>query len=326
MPQASSAPARNFQWLNNDMTAAGDVLTSLEMVNGALYAQVTTADGEYQVLTYTDVLTVKPALAAPKDGTNTGASGSVTLSWNAVSAPGKAKYAYDIATDAKFANKVNTYPETTGTSVTVSDLTAGTKYWWRVYVTEVSGYGVVASPKSDSWTFSPALAPPELKSPAYGQDDAIQHPTFSWIAVPGATSYELDVADNAFYANSEMKKPLTHTAWTWDVELDNGTTYYWRVRAVAKDNTSTWSEAVFTVNPKAGAVGSTPPVIVQQPAPLPDIVLNPPAPVLVPAQPIIIPAAPPSPITPAVIWAIIIIGAVLFIAVIVLIVRTRRIS
>jgi len=115
-----------------------------------------------------------------------------------------------------------------------------------------------------------------------------------------------------------------------------GQTYYWQVRATSPVD-SPWSPLrAFTI---AALPEAAPPVIVTEapaptitaPAPVtitqvpaPQITVTAPAPP--PATTITIPAAPaaPAPITPAFIWAIIIIGAVLVIAVIVLIVRTRR--
>jgi hypothetical protein len=337
-PAGSSAAVRNFQALATDL-AAGDVLNSLQVVSGStnvLYCRATLAadTGSYgytdRVMTYSDLLTAKVELSSPADKAVTSSAGSVTLSWKAVDAKGTETYRVVVATDSAYANTVdldpnsaNTYANTDGTSYTVTGLTAGTVYYWKIKIDDVDNVNIDSN-YSATRTFTPALAAPTLKSPEYGADDAIKYPTFSWLAVGGATSYELEVADNAFFANSEVKKPLTHTTWTWDDELEASTTYYWRVRAVASGNTSDWSEAVFTV--AAPAAAAPPPVIVQQPAQLPDIVLNPPPPVIAPAQPIVFPAPAPSPITPAVLWAIIIIGAVLFIAVIVLIVRTRRVS
>jgi len=326
-----------------DMDGGGDnTMAALQMVGNTLYAiaDLVGETGSYgytnRVIAYTDVLNVKVEQVSPKDKSVTSSSGTVTLSWKAIEAPNTETYKVEVSTDSAFANDVdldpnsaNTYMDTDGTSYTVTGLTPGETYYWRIKVNDVNNVDVDSN-SSAKWSFTPGLIAPTLKSPAYGADDAIQFPTFSWLAVDGATSYELEVADNPFFANSEVKKPLTHTTWTWDTELDYSTTYYWRVRAVKSGkgiltNTGPWSEAVFTVD-KAPAAAAPPPVVVQQPADLPDIVLNPPPPVLVPAQPITIPAPAPSPITPAVIWAIIIIGAVLFIAVIVLIVRTRRIS
>jgi len=121
----------------------------------------------------------------------------------------------------------------------------------------------------------------------------------------------------------------------FDIRFMPETTYYWRVRVDASGPIrSAWSETrSFTTGSLPEAV--TPVVIEQAPAPViqvppsPEIILQPPEIVLPAPQPvpeIVIPAAPePTPPIPSwAIYAIIIIGAVLVIALIVLIMRTRR--
>jgi hypothetical protein len=96
-----------------------------------------------------------------------------------------------------------------------------------------------------------------------------------------------------------------------------GTTYYWRIR-VATPIRSGWSEVrSFTVEEAT----VTPPVVIEDRPPdeitveVPDVIVNVPPTVEVPAA---------QTITPAWIYVIIVIGAILVIAVIILIVRTRR--
>jgi hypothetical protein len=105
-----------------------------------------------------------------------------------------------------------------------------------------------------------------------------------------------------------------------------GQTYYWRVRVAADGPLySPYTETrSFTV---AEIPDAPPPVeVIQQPAPpapvvTPEVVVEvpPPTQVNIPPAP-----APPAPITPAWIYVIIAVGGVLVIAVLVLIVRTRR--
>jgi len=349
---AGSSAVWNYQEMYDDL---GDdtSLLALNIVSGSnvLYTiadldTANTADAigsygyEQRLMANTDILAIPVKLAAPKDGTVSSSSGKVTFSWTAIDAPMTLHYQLEAATDAKFANKIvkDGDGETTGTALTSKAFDSGTDYWWRVYVEE-AGDAAINSRKSDSWQFTPALVSPTLQSPTAGADEVIMLPTFSWASVAGATSYELEVAENPFFANSDVKKPLTHTTWTWDDELVNGTTYYWRVRGVKSGkgiltNVGPWTESVFTVNPKAAsAVSQLPaPVVTVQPTPAPpapSVTVQPPAATVIPAPIVNVPAAPapaPSAVTPGILLAIIIIGAVLLIAVIVLIVRTRRIS
>jgi hypothetical protein len=121
----------------------------------------------------------------------------------------------------------------------------------------------------------------------------------------------------------------------YDVAFMPETTYYWRVRIDAAGPVkSAWSDVrSFTIGKLPEAL---PPVTIEQPPapvievpPTPEITITPPEIVLPAPEPvpeIVIPEppAPPAPITPAYIWAIIIIGAILVIALVVLIIRTRR--
>jgi hypothetical protein len=169
-------------------------------------------------------------------------------------------------------------------------------------------------------------------------------PIFQWNEIDGATAYELELADNPFYGGASVKKPLYNTVWAWDVDLEYGTTYYWRVRAISKSTASSWVQGVFTTmaepKPEAPPVAPGPTAF-----PTPVVTVMPQA----PAGPVpkyfdpvsglyfnseaelkaYQTAHPPGsdvPTTPAYIWAIIIIGGILVIAVIVLIVRTRRVT
>jgi hypothetical protein len=285
--------------------------------------------GNTRIAAFDDILATAATQSAPRDGTVLPGT-SATFSWTSITSPIGLTYRVQTSTDADFANiKDNT--TTIGTSITFTGFTPGTTYWWRVRVDQV-GANMLASKWSSKWTFTPQLGVitaggqvggPTLQSPVAGATDTPQRPTFSWAAVPGAETYELQLSTNPFFALSTSKGPLSHTTWTWDEDLTYGTTYYWRVRAVKGGTTfSDWSEAVFTV--------------MDQPKPAQPIITIPPAPpqptpIITLPQPtvnVVVPPAPtpqPSPVTASVIWGIIIIGAILVIAVIVLIVRTRRV-
>ncbi|MDD5127603.1 MAG: hypothetical protein PHR43_05885, partial [Dehalococcoidales bacterium] len=104
-------------------------------------------------------------------------------------------------------------------------------------------------------------------------------------------------------------------------ELEAGTTYYWAVKATKPVAGAFSAVANFTVAVAPEATTAAPPVVITQ-VPAPTIVLTQPP---VTTTNIVIPQPTPAPqIAPAYIWAVIIIGAILVIAVIVLIVRTRR--
>jgi hypothetical protein len=107
------------------------------------------------------------------------------------------------------------------------------------------------------------------------------------------------------------------------LEWDFDTVFFWKVRAKSGYPVKgPWSETRrFSIEEAA----VQPPVQVEIP-PTPEIVVEVPPPTEVNIPPTPEPPEAPAPITPAFIWALVIIGAVLIIALIVLIVRTRRVA
>jgi hypothetical protein len=204
-----------------------------------------------------------------------------------------------------------------------------------------------------------AIVGPTSKTPADGADIDMNpvsgeafHLTLTWeTPSDGITKYNLRIALDSDF-DEEVLSSAGDITGDWDegdivsavcgpgaaysVSFMPHTTYYWRVRVDAAGPVkSAWSEV------RSFNIGELPeqlePVIIQQPPapvisvpPAPAITIEPPEIVLPPspAPPpdIVIPSPPaaPAPITPAFIWAIVIIGAILVIALVVLIIRTRR--
>ncbi|MCF7635676.1 MAG: BNR/Asp-box repeat domain protein [Dehalococcoides mccartyi] len=139
--------------------------------------------------------------------------------------------------------------------------------------------------------------------PTNGASNVPVNPVFAWDSVSTAVSYDLVLSTDPTFTDATKvlaTKNLTTNYWAYDGTLSNSASYYWRVRVNTANSTSEWFPAVFTTV-KADAA----PVEVNNP---PDITLE-------------VPQAE----TPAYIWLIVAVGAVLTIAVIVLIVRTRRV-
>ena len=145
-------------------------------------------------------------------------------------------------------------------------------------------------------------------APAAGATGIAVTPGFAWGAVPGATSYTIEVSTVPTFATLVgTKQTTTIPAFAWTTPaLANNTTYYWRVVAVTATGTSDPVISVFTT---VAAQVTTPPVTI-------------------PTQPVVTPTITveiPEEATPAYIWAIIGIGALLVILIVVLTVRTRRV-
>jgi len=267
-----------------------------------------------------------PMLSAPADGTlvqMNAVSGSVynvPLQWERPSLA--TTYKVYVALDSKFSQKVvngDSVSHPTSSYIVNSSnagLQPGTTYYWRVKVS-----GPISSPYSETRTFTvqPAVASvPGVASPANGGVIDNTSPAFSWTPVGGATKYEFQLSEGTIFAAPIFTAELDNTGIQPAVTLDRGKTYFWRVRAIEPVQGDWSAISNFTVAEEAPA--PTPPVVVEEvPAPVINIPEAPPAQVIeIPPQP------PVEKIAPAYIWAIIIIGAVLVIAIIVLIVRTRR--
>ncbi|WP_059280173.1 WD40/YVTN/BNR-like repeat-containing protein [Dehalococcoides mccartyi] len=128
-------------------------------------------------------------------------------------------------------------------------------------------------------------------------------PVFAWDSVSTAVSYDLILSTDPTFADATKvlaTKNLTTNYWEYDGTLTNSTSYYWKVRVNTANSTSEWFPAVFTTVKADAAVVE---------------VTNPPA----------ITLTVPQAETPVYIWLIVAVGAILTLAVIVLIVRTRRV-
>jgi parallel beta-helix repeat protein len=180
---------------------------------------------------------------------------------------------------------------------------------------------------------APPPAAPTITAPTPGATGVSLTPTFMWSAVEGAVTYELQVSDNPQFRGLLATDPplvdrtgLPTNAYALETPLDYSTSYYWRVRGTTTEvgmltqpgEAGEWSASIFTT--------------MAEPEPEPEEWISPytgqkfdsEAELLAHIEAWEAEHAPPEPTTPAYIWAIIAIGAVLVIVVVVLIVRTRR--
>jgi len=258
--------------------------------------------------TYTDSVFKPVVLKSPEDGATSSRLDSSLVSWDeALGAEG-----YQVQWDEDVSFKVvpqSAYPELT--SYRISDLEDGVKYYWRVRVGSQTGTtdtgDPIWSPWSYGWEFTTQMGQaqwnpfqgPVPEAPYEGATNVPIKPTFAWNAADWATGYEFILADNSAFTSPATSKTganaLTTTAYGSEADLAYSTVYYWKVRATSATTQSEWATGIFTTE-------AAPP---EAPPP---------------------PPPPPEPTTPGYIWTIIGIGAVLVIALIVLIVRTRRVT
>ncbi len=264
-------------------------------------------DAELWVLE--DTLSGAVTLDSPPDGSKLDRLEVVRIAWDELRGADD-DYEYRLNETSGLGTDIDGFTDDTDINVSV---TGSSEYDWKVRVAPGEPWH---SRWSDEWTFNTALgaAPwaPTLYTPGgtwqYSGLNVELMPAFSWESAKSADGYQFVLADNAEFTSPLVNEKAPESAYNLDFELEYNTNYFWRVMAYkGNDAISRWSDiGAFTTikTPAPAPPAPAPPATVTQPAPAP-IVL-------------------PTPIPPALLWVIIGIGAALIIAVIVLIVRTRR--
>jgi hypothetical protein len=198
----------------------------------------------------------------------------------------------------------------------------GQTYYWRVRTT---------SPLNSPWTATRSFVVQSLEEPfvvsgpAVGDADVSITPTFTWAEYEGAIKYEIAVSEDPTFAILEWSANVDNPFYAVgpDNALTYSTTYYWRVRGVTAEPylsgrtwitpAGPWVTGVFTTMAEAVEEEEPEQVIIKEPGETRVEVIK------VPVT--------SSPVIPTyLLWVIVGVGAVLIIALIVLIVRTRRVA
>ena len=195
-------------------------------------------------------VTYKQTLSAPTVTGGNDAQGRPTLKWNAVS--GAAKYEVYRAR-SKDGDYIK-YSTVTGTSYTnTSYIENGNTYYYKVRALDANG-------TADAWssivsvTYKQTLPAPTVT----GGNDSQGRPTLKWKAVSGAAKYEVYRARSR---SGEYIKysTVTGTSYTNTSYIENGNTYYYKVRALDANGTAgAWSSIVSVTyrKPAAATVAS----------------------------------------------------------------------
>ena len=250
-----------------------------------------------------------------------------------------------------------------GTQQKVDGLLPGQTYFWRVRVEAPlwSPWSQTRSFTVKSIIGPEVVAPFDIITPEVGAIAVPVQPTFTWTAYEGAIGYEVMLSENPDFAILEWSRTTDTTFFQAPDPLAYATTYYWRVRGVTGEPVPAEPkgppgapppgappkagppppgappEGAPPAGPPKGGKPPKPPAMVTPAGPWVAGVFTtearpaevaPPTGVAPPAPPEVevveIPVAPAIP--PALLWVIVAIGAVLVIALIVLIVRTRRVA
>jgi hypothetical protein len=242
----------------NNITALSYQL-SAPLVSGHTYQWEVAANygtGQYSAwsspLVFTVVLATSPTPNSPS-GTIT--SATPTLKWSAVNLSGAVSYQIRV-TDATGKSVIATASNITGLQYQLpTPLTPGQSYQWQV----AANYGTGQQTAwSSPLTFHVTLPAPSPVSPNGTTSPTI--PTFTWMAVTGATGYQIEVLQatgrtvNVIFKSGKLSELSTALTFA----LMPGQTYQWSVAAYDSSGAeSAWSiPASFTIGlPLPSVVG-----------------------------------------------------------------------
>ena len=214
-------------------TTTGTSYTNISYIeNGNTYyykVRALKSDGTAGAWSSVVSVTYKQTLSAPTVTGGNDAQGRPTLTWKAVSGAAK----YEVYRARSKDGTYTKYSTTTGTAYTNSSyLTSGATYYYKVRALDANGN---AGPYSAVVSVTCRL---KLTAPSVtGGNDAQGRPTLKWNAVTGAAKYEVYRARSL---NGDYVKysTVTGTSYTNTSYLANGTTYYYKVRALGSDGTA----------------------------------------------------------------------------------------
>ena len=179
-------------------------------------------------------------LPAPTVTGGNDTQGRPTLKWKAVSGAAK----YEVYRARSLNGDYIKYSTVTGTSYTnISYIENGNTYYYKVRALKSDGTaGAWSSIVSVTYR---AASTGTLSAPAVtGGNDSQGRPTLTWKAVTGAAKYEVYRARSL---NGDYIKysTVTGTSYTNTSYIENGNTYYYKVRALKSDGTAgAWSSIV----------------------------------------------------------------------------------
>ncbi|MBX3101706.1 MAG: fibronectin type III domain-containing protein [Bacteroidetes bacterium] len=223
-----------------DGTATSYTVTGLDQ-NTTYYYRVRAADacGNTPFSVGAQVTTLdRVATPAIQPAGSIGCSG-FTAHWDA--AAGATGYTLEWADNAGFssATTVN-IPNGAATSHTITGLSLNTTYHYRIRATDACGT-TSFSGSVQATTLSAPVASVVQPAGSIGCSDFTAH----WDAVPGATGYTLEWADNAGFSGAiTVNIPDGTTVSEVLTGLNPGTDYYYRVRATDPCGTTAFSSAI----------------------------------------------------------------------------------
>ena len=192
-------------------------------------------------------VTYKQTLPAPTVTGGNDAQGRPTLTWNAVTGAAK----YEVYRARSKDGDYTKYSTTTGTAYTnTSYIEDGNTYYYKVRALDANGTAGAWS-SVVSVTYKQTLSAPAVT----GGNDSQGRPTLKWNAVSGAAKYEVYRARSR--SGDYIKySTVTGTSYTNTSYIENGNTYYYKVRALKSDGTAGAWSSIVSVTYRAASTGT----------------------------------------------------------------------
>ncbi|MDI6792661.1 MAG: Ig-like domain-containing protein [bacterium] len=185
---------------------------------------------------------VFPILLTPEDKANINTQ-RPTLEWKAVADPSQVTYHIQVAKTSGFYNlEINNSENTRTYHTATTNLDEGTHYW-RVVATDAATNKSHASVTFSFTVDVTAPGTPSLASPDDGSSISDVTPAFDWQDALGASSYVIEIDQDDDFYSPLLQVTVDVSGYTSGLELENGRTYYWRVKAIdAAGNESGFSD------------------------------------------------------------------------------------
>jgi hypothetical protein len=174
---------------------------------------------------------IAPKLLAPAGSTINWPSDPLLLRWRSVRYA--VNYQLEIGTTPALTTLVYGPVNVQGPEYSVPMVLSPGTYYWAVRPIDAAGqFGARSAVRSFTWSWNSTMI---LNESDASPDADYQEPSLSWTPVPGASSYEVEVAtDPSYPANAIILDTtgVTSTYYTSTRFFPNHTTLYWRVRAI----------------------------------------------------------------------------------------------
>jgi hypothetical protein len=181
-----------------------------------------------------------PVLESPFNGKDKLPVNKILLVWHPVDRA--TKYTIQVADNKLFVRPIIDQPGEKDTVYTLTSLSYGTTYYWRV----MAENDELQSSWSTVWAFKTVVQvpteAPQLIQPVDNLDPAPTEMTFKWTPVDRAENYELQIAFDEQFTNFFLKDTNIYNAKRFVSNIDFEEQFFWRVRAKNYSGKGPWSE------------------------------------------------------------------------------------